>query len=118
MGHARPTIPPLSSPAPWGASVEAVGDGAVPMNRSPLSGPIQPDLFSGTQVLERTLAGSGTVVRLRLRPLGAGRVRIEEAARRAADQRAFETWSAEAGRVVAFERLGFGVAYDEVFGGS
>ncbi|MDA0699611.1 MAG: hypothetical protein O3A02_00160 [bacterium] len=86
------------------------------MRRSTLSGPIQPDLFSGTQVLERTLSGSGTVVRLRLRPLGAGRVRIEEAARRGAQQSVFEAWPTEAGRVVAFERLGFGVAYAEVFG--
>jgi len=86
------------------------------VSRSPLSGPIQPDLFSGTQVLERTLAGSGAVVRLRLRPLGAGRVRIEEAARRPADRGAFEVWPTEVGRIVAFERLGFGVPYDEVFG--
>ena len=33
-------------------------------------GPLQPDLFSGTQVLERVLAGSQTVVRLRLRWAG------------------------------------------------
>ena len=86
------------------------------MTRSVLSGPIQPDLFSGTQVLERTLRGSGTVVRLRLRPLGEGRVRVEEAARRSGPQTAFEPWPAEAGREVAFERLGFAVAYREVFG--
>ena len=86
------------------------------MRRSGLAGPIQPDLFSGTQVLERTLGGSGTVVRVRLRPLGGGRVRIEEAARRSGGQASFVTWPAETGREVAFERLGFGVAYEDVFG--
>lgn len=79
---------------------------------------IQPDLFSGTQVLERTLSASGTVVRLRLRPLGGGRVRIEEAVRRAAGARHFAPWPGEAGREVAFERLGFAVTYADVFGDS
>lgn len=87
------------------------------MKRSGLAGPIQPDLFSGTQVLERRLSGSGTVVRLRLRPLGDGRVRILEAARRSGAHGTFVAWPAEAGREVAFVRLGFGVSYDEVFGG-
>jgi hypothetical protein len=86
------------------------------VRRSPLSGPIQPDLFSGTQVLERTMSGSGTIVRLRLRPLGAGRVRIVEAARCGGGRGGFVAWPAEAGREVAFERLGFAVTYDEVFG--
>jgi hypothetical protein len=86
------------------------------VRRTRLSGPIQPDLFSGTQVLERTLSGSGTVVRLRLRPLGAGRVRIVEAARCNGGRGGFVAWPAEAGREVAFVRLGFAVSYDEVFG--
>ena len=86
------------------------------MKRSGLGGPIQPDLFSGTQVLERTLSASGTVVRLRLRPLGAGRVRILEAARCNGGRGTFVTWPAEAGREVVFARLGFDVSYDEVFG--
>jgi hypothetical protein len=86
------------------------------VSRSPLAGPIQPDLFSGTQVLERTLTGSGTIVRLRLRPLGAGRVRIVEAARCGGGRGGFVAWPAEAGREVAFARLGFTVSYDEVFG--
>ncbi len=87
------------------------------MKRATVSdGPIQPDLFSGTQVLERTLRASGTVVRLRLRPLGAGRVRVEEAARRLAGHSRFEPWPDEEGRVVAFERLGFADRYDAVFG--
>ena len=77
---------------------------------------VQPDLFSGTQVLERTLRGSGSVVRLRLTPLGGGRVRIEEAARRRRGGDAFEDWPGERGRVVAFDRLGFDRSYDEVFG--
>jgi hypothetical protein len=82
-----------------------------------LAAVIQPDLFSGTQVLQRTLPASGTVVRLRLRPLGGGRVRIEEAVRRMAGAGRFEPWPGETGREVAFERLGFAVAYGEVFGG-
>ena len=79
-------------------------------------GPLQPDLFSGTEVLERVLGGSGTVVRLRLRPLGAGRVRVEEAARRLAGRVRFDRWPEEEGREVAFDRLGFAVAYEDVFG--
>jgi hypothetical protein len=86
------------------------------MKRSGLAGPIQPDLFSGTQVLERRLNGSGTLVRLRLLPLGNGVVRILEAARCSGDRGTFVTWPAEAGREVAFARLGFDVTYDEVFG--
>jgi hypothetical protein len=80
------------------------------------TGPIQPDLFSGTQTLERTLPASGTVVRLRLRPLGGGRVRVEEAVRRHVGQARFEPWPDEEGRVVAFERLGFADRYDAIFG--
>lgn len=79
-------------------------------------GPIQPDLFSGTHVLERTLTPSGTVVRVRLRPLGDGRVRIVEAARRLAGRSRFERWPEEEGRDIAFERLGLGVPYATVFG--
>ncbi len=80
------------------------------------AGPLQPDLFSGTQVLERVLGRSRTVVRLRLRPLGGGRVRVEEAARRLAGRPRFDRWPEEEGREVAFERLGFAVAYADVFG--
>lgn len=80
------------------------------------SGPLQPDLFSGTQVLERVLGRSRTVVRLRLRPLGGGRVRVEEAARRLAGRGRFDPWPEEEGREVAFDRLGFGIAYADVFG--
>lgn len=80
-------------------------------------GPIQGDLFSGTQVLERVLPGSGTRVRLRLAPLGAGRVRVVEAARRLPGRPRFEPWPDEEGREVAFERLGFDLAYAAVFGG-
>jgi hypothetical protein len=79
-------------------------------------GPLQPDLFSGTQVLERVLGSSGTVVRLRLRPLGGGRVRVEEAARRLVGRGRFDPWPEEEGREVAFDRLGFPVAYADVFG--
>lgn len=79
---------------------------------------IQPDLFSGTQVLQRTLPASGTVVRLRLRPLGDGRVRVEEAVRRVAGAVHFEPWPGETGREVAFDRLGFSIAYRDVFGGA
>ena len=87
------------------------------MRRRPdVGGPIQPDLFSGTQTLERTLPASGTVVRMRLRPLGDGRVRVEEAVRRLAGHARFEPWPDEEGRVVAFERLGFAARYDAVFG--
>lgn len=80
------------------------------------NGPLQPDLFSGTQVLERVLGRSQTVVRLRLRPLGGGRVRVEEAARRLAGRARFDRWPEEEGREVAFERLGFAVDYADVFG--
>lgn len=79
-------------------------------------GPIQPDLFSGTHVLERTLTPSGTVVRVRLRPLGHGRVRVVEAARRLPGRPRFEPWPDEEGRDIAFDRLGLGVAYAAVFG--
>lgn len=81
-------------------------------------GPLQGDLFSGTQVLERALPGSGTVVRLRLAPLGAGRVRVVEAARRLPGRARFEPWPDEEGREVAFARLGFDASYERVFGAS
>ncbi len=79
-------------------------------------GPLQPDLFSGTQVLERVLGQSHTEVRLRLRPLGGGRVRVEEAARRTKGRARYERWPEEEGREVAFDLLGFAVAYADVFG--
>jgi hypothetical protein len=92
--------------------------GAVTRGPRPLErpGPLQPDLFSGTQIVERVLARSGTVVRLRLRPLGGGRVRVEEAARRLPGRLRFEAWPEEEGREVAFALLGLTVAYDVVFG--
>lgn len=79
-------------------------------------GPIQPDLFSGTQVLERVLPSSGTAVRLRLRPLGGGRVRVVEAARRLPGHARFAPWPEEEGREAAFVQLGFGLPYAAVFG--
>ena len=76
---------------------------------------IQPDLFSGTQVVLRRLAGSGTTVRLRLRPLGGNRVRVEAAERRPAGATSFAPWPAEAGRELDFDRLGLGVSYGSLF---
>lgn len=76
---------------------------------------VQPDLFSGTQLVLRRLEASGTSVRLRLRPLGGNRVRIEEAERRPAGASAYEPWLSETGREVDFDRLGLRVSYKELF---
>lgn len=78
--------------------------------------PIQGDLFSGTQVVRRRVDATGTTIELRLRPLGGGRVRIEEARRRSRDALQFAPWSSEAGREVLFDQLGLPMSYAELFG--
>ena len=78
---------------------------------------VQPDLFSGTQVVQRTLPRTGTRVRLRLAPLGDGRVRVVEAVRRPAGAVRYEAWPEEEGRETELERLRLGIGYAELFGG-
>jgi hypothetical protein len=78
---------------------------------------VQPDLFSGTQVVLRRLEPSGTTVRLRLRPLGGRRVRLEEAERRPAGASEFSVWASEVGREVDFDRLGLTLGYEALFPG-
>lgn len=92
------------------------GGGPGDLGAEPGATAVQPDLFSGTQVVQRTLPGSGTRVRLRLAPVGDGRVRIVEAVRRQADALRYEPWPEEVGRVVVFERLRLTWAYEELFG--
>ena len=84
---------------------------------APTSDAVQPDLFSGTQVVQRTLPRTGTRVRLRLAPLGHGRVRVVEAVRRPAGATRYEPWPEEEGRETDLERLCLGVDYLDLFGG-
>jgi len=91
----------------------AAGD----LRGAPGADAVQPDLFSGTQVVQRTLPRTGTRVRLRLAPLGGGRVRVVEAVRRAAGGGRYEPWPEEEGRETELERLQLGVGYAELFGG-
>ncbi len=84
---------------------------------APGSDAVQPDLFSGTQVVQRTLPRTGTRVRLRLAPLGGGRVRVVEAVRRAEGASRYEPWPEEEGRETELERLQLGVGYSDLFGG-
>jgi hypothetical protein len=78
--------------------------------------PIQGDLFSGTKVVRRQFSTTGATVELRLRPLGSGRVRIEEAFRKSRDAKEFTVWDGEIGRELAFEQLGLADSYDDLFG--
>jgi len=84
---------------------------------APGSDAVQPDLFSGTQVVQRTLPRTGTRVRLRLAPLGDGRVRVVEAVRCHAGAVRYEPWPEEEGRETELERLRLGIGYAELFGG-
>lgn len=102
----------VSAPAGWCAA-----GGVSDLRSAPAGDAVQPDLFSGTQVVQRTLVGSGTRVRLRLTPLGGGRVRVEEAYRRGAGAARYEPWPEETGRDTELARLRLGVSYEELFGG-
>lgn len=94
-----------------GRTPAGVGD----LRAAPGATAVQGDLFSGTQVVQRTLAHSGSRVRLRLAPLGDGRVRVVEAYRRVPGARGFEPWPEEAGRETDFARLHLGLTYEELF---
>ena len=76
---------------------------------------VQGELFVDAPVVLRHVAASGATFRLRLEPLGAGRVRVLEAERRAPGAASFKRVPGEVGRVVRFEQLGLATDYDTVF---
>ncbi len=76
---------------------------------------MQNDLFSGTQVVERVLEGSGATVRLRLAPLAGRRVRILEYYRRGRGEQRFQRARREEDREVEYARLKLGPDFDELF---
>jgi hypothetical protein len=77
---------------------------------------VQGELFVDAPVVLRHVATSGATFRLRLEPLGAGRVRVVEAERRAPGATTFKRVPSEVGRVVRFDQLGLAADYDTVFG--
>lgn len=80
-----------------------------------MSGPaFQDDLFSPARWIERTVQGS--VVRVRLEPLGQGLVRVVRYERKRRGDRLFTRRPEEEGRVVALEAVAPGRAYTELFG--
>jgi hypothetical protein len=76
---------------------------------------VQNDLFSGTRVVERVVAGSGSTVRMRLEPAGEGRVRIVEYFRRRRGEARFRRAPGEENREVPYARLGLEPAFEELF---
>lgn len=110
-----PLRSPTSAVQPKGMSLSRPR-AAADLRAAPDADAVQPDLFSGTQVVQRTLPRTLTRVRLRLAPLGDGRVRVEEAVRRPAGAARYEAWPEEEGRVTELARLHLGVAYEELFG--
>lgn len=100
----RPNVPAAGR---W-----TVGPG---LRSAPQADAVQPDLFSGTQVVQRTLSRSGSRVRLRLQPLGDGRVRVVEAFRLLPGARSYEPWPEESGRETDLARLHLGLRYEELF---
>lgn len=75
----------------------------------------QDDLFSSARWLERT-TDVGVVVRIRLEPLGAGRVRIERYERKRPHDRDFVRRREEEGRVVPLSAVAPGRDYAALFG--
>ena len=74
----------------------------------------QDDLFSSARWIERTV--HGVTVRVRLEPLGAGRVRVLRYERKRPGDRAFTRRREEEGRVVALEAVAPDSVYAELFG--
>jgi hypothetical protein len=72
-------------------------------------------LYDPTAEVERIIEGTGTVLRLRLFPLGKGRVRIEEYYRKRSHETRFSRISTEEGLKLAFTQLRLDKPYDEVF---
>lgn len=77
---------------------------------------VQNDLFSGTRVVERVVAGSGSTVRMRLEPAGEGRVRILEYYRRRRGEARFRRAPGEENREVPYARLGLEAGFEDLFG--
>lgn len=74
----------------------------------------QDDLFSAARWIERAVQGA--TVRVRLEPLGRGRVRVVRYERCRRGERAFTRRPEEEGRVVALEAVAPGTSYQELFG--
>lgn len=72
-------------------------------------------LYDPTAEVERTIEGTGTILRLRLFPLGKSRVRIEEYHRKRTHESRFSRVSSEEGLEVMFAQLRLGKSYEEVF---
>ena len=75
----------------------------------------QDDLFSSARWLERT-TDLGVMVRIRLEPLGAGRVRIVRYERKRPHDRGFVRRMEEEGRVVPLRAVAPGRDYATLFG--
>jgi len=75
----------------------------------------QDELFSSARWLERT-TDLGVVVRIRLEPLGAGRVRIVRYERKRPSDRDFVRREEEEGRVVPLSAVAPGRDYATLFG--
>lgn len=73
----------------------------------------QDNLFDPSRTVERNLE-SGSAVRLRLEPLGDGRVRVLEYYRKAAG--GWRRCREEEGRIVFYDRLKLPQDYAELFG--
>lgn len=80
-----------------------------------MSAPVfQDDLFTSARWIERAV--QGVTVRVRLEPLGRGRVRVVRYERRRRDERAFTRRPEEEGRIVALEAIAPGASYAQLFG--
>lgn len=77
---------------------------------------VQGGLFDRAPVVLRRVASSGATLRLRLEPLGDGRVRVLEAARRPRGAARFARLPHEEGRVVRYEQLRLDIDYTSLFG--
>ena len=75
----------------------------------------QKDLFGTCVFVERSLS-SGSVVRLRLEPVGEAEVRVLEYHRQAAGQTRFKRISHEEGKVQSYADLNLSLAFEVVFG--
>jgi len=74
----------------------------------------QDDLFSPARWIERTV--QGVTVRVRLEPLGGGRVRLLRYERRRPGERGFTRRAVEEGRVLPLHAVAPGQDYQELFG--
>lgn len=74
----------------------------------------QPSLFDRSRLVERRLS-SGAIVRLRLEPLPAGRVKVVEYRRRGHEDARWQRRPGEEGRVCPFAALGLDLPFEDVF---